>query len=493
MEPIKVYEQIVIALNNVFKHDKLRYKLSTDSKWRKLVLKQVNNLLALELNNNTTFNELQWAKSFGKALLKVTKSTNLRIEKSVKLVDEIENDYNDLLTFAVKEYRVTKTKLTNVSEFTFETLKANSVLTDEVIKIQKENEAKETAEKTKTENPSDQNMNAESQKVDAENIKVNQNQQTNFNQQNPFMGGPNMGGMGQGIDPTMFQNMPIHPMQDIRYYPFDRKPKWMPIMKKVLAILTVLASIFLVAGLVYVNTAKIDMHDGIIDAITSGTNNTWILSDEGEKLSDNQLKLFNNISISAQIGFMNWFSMFFYILPTLYICGGAFRQHKSDRTRYRTGIMSIMFMIMFFGMSIFTISGFVNLDGFENSWGKLFKTLDYYFILDGKPSDLWNAVMQQDGVSTMFNTASILMIVAIVFISLSIVIGVMLIIANPKPDREKNARANLEYQKATASFLQGGKYEMDPTLFQDDVEIKEKSKFSLWIEKTFKNGKKGSE
>lgn len=59
---------------------------------------------------------------------------------------------------------------------------------------------------------------------------------------------------------------------------------------------------------------------------------------------------------------------------------------------------------------------------------------------------------------------------------LPLFITLVLILINPRLDRNKIIRANSEYQNAINAALSGQKYEIDPTLFDNDIKQKHSDK-----------------
>ncbi|WP_026389789.1 hypothetical protein [[Acholeplasma] multilocale] len=481
MESNKIYSSVAHLLNNVIKVEKLRYYLNSNTEFKDKFITQVNNMLALEIDFNEELNEVKWAKEFGKSIVKIT-GLKQRIEKSEnKDLDSIYAEYAEFITYIVKNFKTPRTKLIDDSiNFTVEDVKFNSVL-NETMKTkwkEKELEAKAKEEAKLAEE-------AKVEKVNPEDVKVNENPNQGQNMGN--MGaGAGMFGPGMGFNPqqNFVNNMPIHPMQDPRFYPFDRKPSWMPFAKMGLAIVSIIASILLIVGLSYVMATRIEVRTEDYAIKLFGNDGPfWVLK-------DNYTGEFpNSVSLAGTFGFstMNIFSYIFIVLPSVYIAFDAFKKPNNMRMKYKAGMWPIIFMIMFFGINIATIVNMVSIDNIERVWNKNFDTVLADFNGD-KFKDFFSLLYSNN--ASKFDAGSTLMVVALAMICVSIAFGIVLLIMNPKLDRQKIGRANMEFQNAVGMAMQGKSYTMDQSLYEDDndVIIKEKSKFALWIKKVF--GKK---
>ncbi|WP_027063222.1 hypothetical protein [Mesoplasma seiffertii] len=473
MKSNKVYESIIFLLSNIIKNEKLRYFLIKNSEFRSNFLKQVNALLTLEKDFEQEYQEVKWSTVFGKAIVKLT-AEKIRLEKIENAdIDLIYAQYSEFISYVGKTYEVEhKELLDQMVAISQETVLANAKLSKEKL------ESFEEAEKTKQaqEQP-------EVEKVNPENIAFGGGIGANPNQ--GFNQGFNQQGFNQNNFGGPVGGLPIHPMQNPYFYAFDRKNKYMPIMKIILAVVSSIAAVLLIITMSLVVSFKAEIGDTEINNIFKNLTTPGKLYYHLPGTSTYQLVGIGNLPLSVANQPVNWISYFFYILPPLYLWLDINKKMRVNgktvqpaKIKYRVGTFTVVFLIIAYGFSIFSIYRFVSVGNFESLWWSFFKNM--YMNYDKETEKLsnpvtietfklfWAKLVELNG--SKFSTVSAMAIVALVVIVMTVTFGVALLIINPRVDREKIMRANNEYQKAVMAAMQGQKYEMDPTLFDKEEE-----------------------
>ncbi|ATZ17324.1 hypothetical protein ELUMI_v1c06020 [Williamsoniiplasma luminosum] len=489
----KVYKSLVYLSLNIIKNEKLRFEIFDKANFRNDFVAQINNMLTLEKDFDVNMDDVQLAQTFAKAIVKITESKQ-RFEKNEKTIDEIYAEYSSFLSETIKQFEVGRNELVNETlKITEEDILYSAIMNEAIKSKYKDLEKTQKAEEEKNKQAE------EAAKKQQEEPKKN-NQNTNQGQGQGFFGG--FGGpqyQGQGIG-----EMPIPPSRDPRFYPYNAKPQWMPITKKVIAIIVVIASIILLINNIYMMTIKITFPEAywrefLFNKIPPNFN------DEAFWKSVLNLKLITdlgagkvvNIPFDLQgIGFKSVFNFILGILPAIYISFDAFRKPRSIKEKYRMNFFPVMFVVIFLGMSLFPVISVLT----EGNIKDLFKNNPFLRAgADGQTlfatgtklnfDGLWNLLSNDYG--HKFSTVSIFSIMSLVFISLSLVAAITILVLNPKLDRQKQMRANAEFQKAMMYMSQGQSYQMDQSLYDnpDEVIIKNPSKFSIWWNKTFKKKK----
>ncbi|AUF83594.1 hypothetical protein CXP39_02150 [Mesoplasma syrphidae] len=465
MKSNKVYESIIFLLNNIIKNERLKYFLIKNVEFRNNFLKQVNSLLTLEKDFEQDYQEIQWSTVFGKAIVKLT-AEKIRLEKVENAeIDSIYAQYSEFISYVGKTYEVDHKDL----------LDQTGNLSQEVVLLNAKLSKEQVENFDKAENLKEESVQPEVEKVNPENITfgggIGSNSNQGFNQQQ-FGQGP-FGGPASGL--------PIHPMQNPYFYAFDRKNKYMPIMKMILAIISSIAAVLLIITMSLVVSFKAEMSNTEIDKIFGGLTESGKLYYQLPGRTSYQLVSIGSLPLSVSNQTMNWLSYVLYILPPLYLWLDINKKVRVNgktvqpaRTKYRVGTFTVVFLVVVYGIVIFTIYRYVSVGNFKSLWWSFFENMWKNLngtALENKVSPeefnlFWSKLTELNG--SKFATVTSMAIVALVFIVITVVYGIGLLVINPRPDREKIMRANNEYQKAVMAAMQGQKYEMDPSLFEKD-------------------------
>ncbi|ATZ16360.1 hypothetical protein JN01_0599 [Entomoplasma freundtii] len=481
MEPNKVYKSLVYLAYNVVKHERLRYELDNKAIFRDQFVKQINNMLALEKDFNQTFNNQTWTTVFAQAIVKVTQQKQ-RFEKRDGLsVEEIYADYSSFLSYTSTTFEVGRNTLTEeIVNFSPDEVLIDATLTDqtknhyrelEKERLEREKQAQETKDKPKPE------------------FSSSQNQERTYSQQN---NNSFFGGGGYANVNTM------DPRQNPRFYPYMSKPKWMPTLKYVFAGLVILATLMLIATSIAMMTVKMNLGPNNTsnpfgnalfgEAMWASHKGNWD-SFLTKSLRDSNAKFPLNWSLmSANVGSI--LSLVFYSLPAIYIGYAVFRKPRSLKEKYRLSMMSVIFMfIMFFvaGSNIFNVMSAHQISkNFEETFKRIF---DNEFVGDNSNYNFkafWAVMMEKHGAG--IEATSIIADIAVALIAVSVVLGIVMLVLNPRLDRQKMMHAMTEYQRANIAMMQGQSYQVDPSLFDDDtqtIKAKKETKFGTWWKKTF--------
>lgn len=228
--------------------------------------------------------------------------------------------------------------------------------------------------------------------------------------------------------------LPQHPATNPKFYPYMNKPKYIPLLKKILA------GFFLVITMLTVVTY-------IVTYFVAG--NYPIIA--GGK------PVYYNFGQQLQ-------SMILTIIMTIVLNGGflysILKPPKLGRDLYRTSYFLIVILILWI---VYT---FVNLI-FIMRDDSLLRTFDSFLAKDDKVNPkalLWLKELPA------FRAFQVLTYVTTTSSIIPIAIILVIAILNPRIDRNKIIRANAEYQNAINNALSGKPYEMDPTLFDDSLD-----------------------
>jgi len=466
MEAKKVYESIIKLLFNVIRNDELKYYLYTDKKYREKFVNLVNNLLTLEIDDNASYNEHQWAKTFGQAIVIISKEKQ-RIQKNEKSLNEVYADYTDFISLTSTEYKkfnLTDTKINFLPE---------DILNDSKI-------SEEKIEQIKEKIAADQKLNDTSKTdVIGAGSTIKQNKIENEEYQNP-----NINFNSQIKQLKVVEN----PLTNPRFYSYNKKQRWFPIIKKVFAIFLLLTVVAMTAISIFTLVSTINFPDD------SGSISHWVIKSTKENDPSKLLSEYvYSYSIDAGAGPV--LSKITFIIITLlfsaYISYSLFRKPRNLNEKYRMNSWVLI------GSFLLVIINIVNA---------------YPYLDPGFLKSRWEGILRAAIDTTSFNLADFNKWWSEIFESKNIILGqglaifsfvmmisltlftLVIMFVQPRRDREKIQRAVTEYQNAIGAMMQGQEYEMDPTLFDNDEEtiIVKKSKFRLWLDdrKSKKNKKK---
>lgn len=245
--------------------------------------------------------------------------------------------------------------------------------------------------------------------------------------------------------------LPQHPATNPKFYPYLSKPKFVPLLKKILCGFILLTVVLLTVS--YIMTYFVTGSHAI-KAGGSAENYNF-----GEK---------------AQ-------SVIFSIVTTLLFGGGfvyyILKPSKLGRDTYR---ISYFLLIMVIFWIIYSVSNIILMTT-DNS---LINTFASFLDKSDKiPDDLDKSVLGWLKDLPTFKAFRILSYVSTASAAIPLTIGLVIVILNPKIDRNKIVRANSEYQNAINNALNGKTYEIDPSLFdynEDSNNKKVKTGHKFW-------------
>lgn len=279
------------------------------------------------------------------------------------------------------------------------------------------------------------------------------NQQNNLNQQ-PV--NPNMQNLNNNIDMANLSKLgvlPQHPATNPNFYPYLTKPKVIPILKKVLSgmlltsvlfiIITIITSVFVKGDLTLI-TATPTGPGKQIQFVLSQTNNWLILA----------------ITMVIYVGFA-----YSFIKPS-----------KTQRDKYHLSYFMLGLLLFWL---VVTVADY------------FWQTSDKYYYAYFTSKLEKDQILNENIIANMkelpnFMIFHVFSIITSAVCILPLLIIIVLMIINPKIDRNKVMRANSEYQNAISAALSGQKYNMDQSLFdKNEPKTKKKSRrkaqFNGWF------------
>lgn len=235
--------------------------------------------------------------------------------------------------------------------------------------------------------------------------------------------------------------LPQHPTTNPKFYPYINKPKYIPLLKKILSGFFLLITVLTVVT--YILTYFVA---GTYPIIAGSTKDYYY--NFGQQLQ----------------------SMILTIIMTIVLNGGflysILKPPKLGRDLYRTSYFLIIILILWI---VYTVVNLI----FIMRDDSLLRTFDSFLGKDDKVAS--GALAWLKGLPT-FKAFQVLIYVTIASSILPIAIILVIAILNPRIDRNKIMRANTEYQNAINSALNGKTYEIDPSLFDDSLDNKKDTK-----------------
>lgn len=228
--------------------------------------------------------------------------------------------------------------------------------------------------------------------------------------------------------------LPQHPTTNPKFYPYMNKPKYIPLLKKILS------GFFLL-------TTVLTLVTYILTYFVTGTHVIKTLGEE----------VYYNFGQQLQ-------SMILTIIMTIVLNGGflysILKPPKLGRDLYRTSYFLIIILMLWI---VYTVVNLI----FIMRDDSILRTFDSFLGKDGEVDS--GALAWIKGLST-FKAFQVLTYVTTASSILPIAIILVIAILNPRINRNKIMRANAEYQNAINNALNGKPYEMDPTLFNDSLD-----------------------
>ena len=234
--------------------------------------------------------------------------------------------------------------------------------------------------------------------------------------------------------------LPQHPATNPKFYPYLNKPKYIPFLKKILSFFLLLTTVLAIAT--YILTY-------------------FVVGNFQIKDNDSSIVYYNFAEQSRTIVFT--------IVTTIVLNGGflysILKPPKLGRDLYRTSYFLIVILIFWI---IYTISNLI----YMTTDDSLLRTFNSFLDKGDKINP--NALPWLKGLTT-FKAFQILTYVTAASAVLPIAIILVIVILNPKIDRNKIMRANAEYKNAINNALNGKPYEIDPSLFDDSLDNNKKN------------------
>ncbi len=478
MDSQKVYKSIIELLTALLKDDKLKYWMLKDGRFQKQTISLINDLVTLEKEHQASFEDQEWAVVFGKAVVLLTDEKHRFQRLDNRDVDAMYKDYTDLIAYVAKKFDFKQSQISSRHQ-----IHQEDILTDAKLSSSMINKFDEE-ERTKIKAAAVEKTQAARLEAIADNVEENghQNQEPEHqaNQNNFF------NPLQQGL-----ADMPSSPASDPRFYPYSTKPKWMPIFKMVLGIIGIISAIVLIAANAYAISVSFKLNDSVdkIGNDSVGAMIGWLITGRKEgsgwqTLADVTNKY--NLAAMGSGGFLSIVTFIFYAIPAIYLGYACFARPKSNREKYRISYFALFFTILFFALSIIQIYRFASPDTLKHGW-KTFYSSNFDSYNETTFNSWWEGMMRVYPVKGI----AIFTEISLAFLGVTLAMCLFSLIVNPRPDRNKMVKANAEYQQAIVATMQGQSYTYDESLFDsDEVVIKNKSKFRLWIENFFKHKSK---
>ncbi|AGR42165.1 hypothetical protein [Spiroplasma diminutum] len=460
MEANKIYQDSIFLLANLIKDQRLRVELLNDIEFKKQAIELVNDLLILEINENCSFKDQKWGAVFGKSLVNITKEKIKFVKPDDKSNDEVLSDIVFLQTYCFNKFQTPRNSLTDQSfELTEELVKENSLISDELkekyLKA-KDSVEPEVVDKTKERPNTDSNS--------AGYEKFSNAQST---QGNPFMG-----------------NVPLHPLQDPRFYPYNAKPKYTKWLKLSLGIAMGICTIFFIVISLYLQLVK----PFPITKETIGTGWTPEFQATWQKWLDDRKATQVNWTMGAALGINSGSagSIFVLILMGLMIAWIIYtivQPPKTYRQQYLIPGINLVVPGMFVAIMIFSFSNpFLYIFGNNTIFSQVSKSFGMG-VANSKmtPAEFSQWIKENEaGINDLvkqmtdffdFTIIKVLLWIYLISLIATAVSLIVILVLNPKMDREKIAKANNEYQTMISEAMQGRKYEMDPSIYESQEDI----------------------
>lgn len=230
--------------------------------------------------------------------------------------------------------------------------------------------------------------------------------------------------------------LPQHPVTNPKFYPYVSKPKYIPLLKKVLAGFFLLTTVLTIIAYI----------------ITFFVSGTMTIKQGGNP------EYYNFGQKSNQVVFS--------IIITVVLSGGflysILKPPKLGRDLFRTSYFLLVILILWLIYSVLNMI-------LMTTDSTLISTFNTFF--DKNKSESYNpqALAWLKGLPT-FKAFQILTYIIAGSTIIPVAITLVITILNPKIDRDKILRANAEYQNAINNALNGKPYEIDPTLFDDSLD-----------------------
>ncbi|MFU0252310.1 hypothetical protein [Spiroplasma sp. Moj] len=478
MKENKLYAHIVYTLYNIFNDDNIKAQVIVNQDFKKLVIQQICNLLTLEKEFNANLNDNKFTLSFAQVLADITNESETIEKVDGATFNMLDEEYVAFVQYIVSNFSVEKNYITRENIVTNELIDATADFTDE--------KAIDNAR---------------------EKLKVKANEEGTDESQpevGPARGiggiGAPMGGISPDFsDPSKFDmsqmmqqmaNMPIHPRLDPRFYFYTSKPKYMPILKKIVAGFVILASALLILLWFLNSYLNIYLDTKVIVYTIPGTSAVVIIGGGADSALHNANNNFSEVfSFGSKYKFLlmqsvglQTFSGILSILPGIFLGYELLGKKRFKRDNYVVRFWPVVLSIIILLYSSLSLIQVLLPNVVEKYFNSISVPNNGYIIKNDPQLEITEWLLLPDSdltmtinslVSEVYNstTYQVLHIFTIISMIAGLLAGIMVIILAvlaPKTDRNKLIRANTEYQKAVTVMMNGQKYEMDQTLFDDE-------------------------
>lgn len=439
-----LYKKIIDLLVNIFKSNDLKKVIIENEKLRKNVVLQINNLLYLEKQHNCTLNDLCYAVEFAQVLVNLTEKEEMIEKHDSKLVTQIEEEYLFLLEYISNDYGQEKTKMIATSDI-------DDSLIENLWQINESSSSKTAAIIPDI--------------VELIDFKHHQNQNNSFNHNAQ---GKNKLSVDEMVQSLKFSgSLPMHPKSDPRFYPFKTKPKRMPMLKILLTTFISITLILYFVVLFYTAAKNININKSLLPSSfefdelwINKTNNRVLfkipnnINEYDHYYGSSQEKL--NINLESLFLFLPAFLLLFATI----CCGYHLVRHQK---KIRNNFSINWYIISFLFINIILVFCY---------W--IFKYALFRFELTSEIPNEINKAEQFNDIcnniirnSDEFKLFQYLMITASIMAGITVSFLIYLTCINPRIDKDKIKKANLEYEKMLYNALEGKEYIVDADLFQE--------------------------
>ncbi|WP_374696379.1 hypothetical protein [Spiroplasma endosymbiont of Polydrusus formosus] len=478
MKENKLYAHIVYVLHNVFKDDNIKAHVIVNVEFKKLVIQQICNLLTLEKEFNANLNDNKFTLSFAQVLADITNESETIEKVDGVTFGTLDEQYVTFVQYIVKYFEVEKSYITKENHITNELIDATIDFTDEKAIDNARDKLKiKTNEQKAAESSSDPGFTVGIGGTGASIGSI----VPDFNNYGKF-------DISQMIQ--QMANMPIHPRLNPHFYFYTSKPKYMPILKKIVAGFVILASALLVLLWFLNSYLNIYLDTKVIVYTIPGTSQIIIVGGGVDSALHNNNNNFSEVFVFGskykfllmQSAGLQIFLGILSILPGIFLGNELLRKKRFKRDNYVVRFWPVVLSIiilLYSSLSLIQVllpnavdkyfnnisvpkGGYFlkNDPNLETTGGLLLPDSDLAFIIKSLVNEVNNSTIYQ-----------VLRIFTIISMIVGIVAGIMVVVLavlSPKIDSNKLIRANTEYQKAVTAMMNGQKYEIDQTLFDDD-------------------------
>lgn len=414
-----LYNKICSTLLNVFSNSFIRNLIKQDKNILNLVQLQISNLFFLEKEIESELKDHKFARKFLQILANLT-SLELSIKKSGQKnrIDILEDCNLLIVTIINTDKNVDRESLERyrtINQDAFDNLDNQISVLDDFSQISEKNTYSN-------------NNNSSIKKEENSNQQFNNSQQFNNNN---FANNFNPNDMANLNNLSKMGVLPQHPATKPNFYPYLTKPKVVGKIKKIISGLVLFSALLLVITI-------------IISFFVKGQ---ITFAKDGDKKDFSLSQVNNWILLVVTIGIYIWAAYTFSKPP------------RFPREKYHTSFFVLIILIFW----LFVNLGYL----FFSTSDDYFKNLFQQFL--EKNQTLNSDVIAQLKNLPNFKLYSTFSIITAGFNVVPIVFLILLVLINPRLDKSKILRANQEYQNAIAAAMSGKSYEIDPTLFDNDL------------------------